>query len=92
MVEQNAIMEIIVGTAASVATTIFTVLGAIFYLVRKMDANRREVSVEIKDVRQASQNAHTDIRADLSDIKSQQAAHTERLKCIESHLNVSRPQ
>lgn len=88
--EQIGIMEIIFGTVASVATTIFTVLSAIFYLDRKMDANRRELSGEITEVRQASQDAHKEIREDLSDIKTQQAAHNERFKCIESHLNVSR--
>ena len=103
-------MEIIIGTAASVATTIITVLGAIFYLDRKIDTtrheldttrrelsakmetDRRELSAEIKEVRQASQDAHIAIREDLSDIKAQYAAHNERLKCIESHLNVSRPE
>ncbi len=99
-------MEIVLGTAASVATTIITVLGAIFYLDRKIEANRREhsaeikdlrgeikeVRVEIKDVLLASQNAHTSIRQDLAEIKIQQAAHTERLKCIESHLQVKRPE
>ncbi len=94
-------MEIILGTAASVAATIITVLGAIFYLDRKMEANRHEIlskiehhdtklSGEIKDVRLASEMAHKEIRADLADVKTQQAAHNERFKCIESHLNVTR--
>ena len=133
-------MEIIIGTAASVAATIITVLGAIFYLDRKIDSTRRELiggdrydsarilfelsaeidttrrelsaeidttrrelsveidttrremSLEIKEVRQSSQDAHLSIREDLSEIKTQQAAHSERLMCIESHLNLARPE
>ena len=129
-------MEIIIGTAASVAATIITVLGAIFYLDRKIDSTRRELSaeidttrrelsaeidttrrelsaeidttrrelsveidttrremsLEIKEVRQSSQDAHLSIREDLSEIKTQQAAHSERLLCIESHLNLARPE
>ncbi len=96
-------MEIVISTVASVAATIITVLGAIYYLDRKIEANRRELtgvieanrrehSAEIKEVRAASEAAHVAIRADLSDIKVQLAAHNERLKCIESHLQVSRPE
>ena len=118
-------MDVILGTAASVATTIITVLGAIFYLDRKIEAyrselsgeittnrrelsaeiatnrrelsaeiatNRRELSAEISAVRQSSEDAHKSIRDDLSEIKLQQAVHTERFKCIESHLNMSRPE
>lgn len=96
-------MEIISSTVASVAATIITVLGAIYYLDRKIDANRRELagaiesnrrehSAEIKEVRAASEAAHVAIRADLYDIKVQLAAHNERLKCIESHLQVNRPE
>lgn len=107
-------MEIVISTVASVAATIITVLGAIYYLDRKIEANRRELmgvieanrseltgvieanrrehSAEIKEVRAASEAAHVAIRADLSDIKVQLAAHNERLKCIESHLQVNRPE
>ena len=96
-------MEIVISTVASVAATIITVLGAIYYLDRKIEANRRELtaaieanrrehSVEIREVRAASEAAHVAIRADLSDIKVQLAAHNERLKCIESHLQVNRPE
>lgn len=140
-------MDIVISTVASVAATIITVLGAIYYLDRKIDANRRELtdlikgtrselegkmeanrlglegkmeanrlgledkieatrlgledkmeanrrehSAEIKEVRQASEAAHVAIRADLTDIKVQLAAHNERLKCIESHLQVNRPE
>ena len=85
-------MEIVFSTVASVAATIITVLGAVYYLDRKIEANRRENSAEIKEVRLASEAAHTAIRADLTDIKVQLAAHNERLKCIESHLQVNRPE
>lgn len=85
-------MEIVISTVASVAATIITVLGAIAYLDRKIEANRREHSAEIREVRAASEAAHVAIRADLSDIKVQLAAHNERLKCIESHLQVNRPE
>ena len=84
-------MEVIIGAAASVVTTIITVLGAMLYLDRKIEANRREHSGEIKDVRKASEDAHKEINSKLGDIQIVQAAHTERFKCIESHLNVSRP-
>ena len=135
-------MEIILGTAASVVTTIITVLGAMLYLDRKIEANRRELSDAIRDlrtatqgdikdlrtategdikalrtategdikdlrtatetdsrelrtstegVRKASEDAHKEINGKLGDIQIVQAAHTERFKCIESHLNVSRP-
>lgn len=36
-------MEIVISTAASVAATIITVLGAIYYLDRKIEANRRDL-------------------------------------------------
>ncbi len=107
-------MEIVFSTVASVAATIITVLGAVYYLDRKIEANRRELtnqietyrrelsgeiavnrsehSAEIKEVRLASEAAHMAIRADLTDIKVQLAAHNERLKCIESHLQVNRPE
>lgn len=88
--EQIGVLEIIIGTVASVAATIFTVLGAIFYLDRKMDATRRELSGEIGGVRDASQSAHTQILGELSDIKGTQKAYLERFKCIESHLRVGR--
>lgn len=45
---------------------------------------------EVKDVRQASESAHKEILGQLGDIKVQQATHTERLNCIEKHLNMSR--
>ena len=59
-------MEIIVGTAASVATTIITVLGAILYLDRKMDANRRELSAEIATTRRELSAEIDSTRSDLS--------------------------
>ena len=78
----------------SVLPTLITV-GAVFTmwwrLDAKIDANRREHSGEIKDVRVASEDAHKEINNRLGEIQIVQAAHTERFKCIESHLNVSRP-
>ena len=56
----------------------------------KIDRVSNGLGSEIKEVRDASYSAHTAIRQDLADIKIQQAAHTERLKCIESHLDVKR--
>ena len=56
----------------------------------KIDRVNNGLGSEIKEVRDASYSAHTAIRQDLSEIKIQQAAHTERLKCIESHLDVNR--
>ena len=56
----------------------------------KIDSVNNGLGSEIKEVRDASYSAHTAIRQDLADIKIQQAAHTERLKCIESPLDVNR--
>lgn len=48
---------------------------------------RQELKVDIDGVRQASATAHEKILVELSDIKIQQAAHTERLNCIEKLID-----
>ena len=84
-----------------VFATVFSVLGSLWWLDRKITGTRQELqtdiksldtkhSAEIKEVRLASENAHKDILAQLSDIRIQQATHTERFNCIEKHLNLSR--
>ena len=91
-----------------VFATVFSVLGCIWWLDRKITNTRQELQTdirlldtklsdeikevrgEVKEVRQASETAHKGILAHLTDIKVQQAAHTERFNCIEKHLNMSR--
>ena len=92
-----------------VFATVFSVLGCIWWLDRKITNTRQELQTdirlldtklsvreikevrgEVKEVRQASETAHKGILAQLTDIKVQQAAHTERFNCIEKHLNLSR--
>ena len=91
-----------------VFATVFSVLGCIWWLDRKITNTRQELQTdirlldtklsdeikevrgEVKEVRQASETAHKGILAQLTDIKVQQAAHTERFNCIEKHLNMSR--
>ena len=91
-----------------VFATVFSVLGCIWWLDRKLTNMRQELQTdirlldtklsgeikevrgEVKEVRQASETAHKGILAQLTDIKVQQAAHTERFNCIEKHLNMSR--
>ena len=83
-------MEIDWGAVLPPLVTIGAVFAMWWRLDTKIEANRREHSGEITDVRKASEDAHKDINNKLVDIQKVQAAHSERFKCIESHLNVSR--
>ena len=83
-----------------VLATVFSVLGSIWWLDRKITGARLELqdninsldtklTGEVKEVRQASESAHKEILAQLSDVRVQQAAQSERLKCIESRLDMT---
>jgi len=64
-------------------------ISVIIALFAYLETIRCDLRSEIKEVRQASETARKDILVQLSDIKSQQAAHTARFNCIEKHLNMT---
>lgn len=64
-------------------------ISVIIALFAYLETIRCDLRGEIKEVRQVSETAHKDILMQLSDIKSQQAAHTERFNRIEKHLNIT---
>ncbi len=60
----------------------------------KQDANIQRVednlSGDIKEVRQASADAHKEILAQLCEIRVEQGKHSERFKSIEQRLDMTR--
>ncbi len=62
-------------------------VGVLISLFGYLEIIRRDLRSEIKEVRQASETAHFTIQSELSNIKTTQAAHTERLKCIEDKID-----
>lgn len=91
----------ILGFGATIAATVLTGLGVVLSMVRYINATRLELKGDInkvddilgddvKEVRQASASAHTSILSELGEVRAQQAAHTERLNCIDKHLEMSR--
>ena len=83
-----------------IGTSVLLFLTIVYFnrsLSDKIDALRLELKGDnarhqddIKDVRNASESAHREIRNDLAEIKAQQAAHSERFRCIETRLEMSR--
>ena len=88
----------ITDTMVIVLTIIATFLGSLYFILNRINDTRqelkadiyntrKELKVDIDSVRQASATAHEKILVELSDIKIQQAAHTERLNCIEKLID-----
>ena len=64
----------------SVVAIIVSIVGSQLFIARWLDS-------KIDKVREASQEAHKEIREDLGKIKEKQAAHTERFNCIDQRLS-----
>ena len=62
-------------------------VGVLISLFGYLEIIRRDLRSEVKEVRRASDTAHGKIHTELGDIKTTQAAHTERLKCIEDKID-----
>ena len=128
--------QLLLQVLATVLTTVLSVLGALWWLDRKINSTRLELqqniqsldtkltgeiksldekqtaeikaldtkltshinavdtkhSGEIKEVRLASEAAHKDILANLGSIRVEQAAQSERLKCVERRLDLLPPE
>ena len=67
--------------------TAVVAIGVLIALFGYLETIRRDLRGEIKDVRQASENAHKSILTDLGNAKAERASISERLKCVEDKVD-----
>ncbi len=67
--------------------TAVVAIGVVIALFAYLETIRRDLRGEIKDVRQASENAHKSILTDLGNAKAERASIAARLKCVEDKVD-----